>query len=304
MTLPAIPGWLPYDQVHGKHNSVTGTVFVWPSLPSPELSHSREITVYVPPSIAAGKGSGRRYPVIYFHDGQNVFDSKTSYVGEWHVDETLEKLAREGIEAFAVGIPNAADDRMDEYSPWRGRGGFGRRLVGGRGGAYVEWLVEAVKPLVDRSFPTRTDRAGTGTMGSSLGGLIGLYAVATYPDVFGFVGAMSPSLRWHEYKIEDLFVEWERPRPRIHLDMGGREFKGLTADARRMRDVLLASGWVTGRDLQYVEDRYGRHHEESWSRRLPDALRFLLAEAAVIEEGVGREANEVAERAAEPKSAA
>lgn len=279
MTLPAVPGWLPYGQVHGKHNSVTGTVFVWPSLHSPELSHSREITVYVPPSLASEPGTNRHYPVIYFHDGQNIFDSKTSYVGEWHVDETLEKLARGGLEAIAVGIPNAADDRMDEYSPWRGRSGFGRRLVGGRGLTYVEWLVEAVKPLVDRSFPTRTDREGTGTMGSSLGGLISLYAVAKYPDVFGFVGAMSPSLRWHDYKIEDLFVDWPHSRPRIHLDMGGREFKGLTVDARRMRDVLLASGWVTGRDLQYVEDRYGRHHEESWSRRLPDALRFLLADA-------------------------
>ncbi|MEX2547906.1 MAG: alpha/beta hydrolase-fold protein [Chloroflexota bacterium] len=291
MTLPRIPGWLPYDQVHGKHSTVTGTVFVWPSLNSPELSRSREITVYVPPSLASGEDKGRRYSVIYFHDGQNVFDSKTSYVGEWHVDETLEKLARGGIEAIAVGIPNAADDRMDEYSPWRGRSGFGRRLVGGSGGAYLEWLVESVKPMVDRSFPTRTDREGTGTMGSSLGGLISLYAVAKYPHVFGFVGAMSPSLRWHDYKIEDLFVDWAPPRPRIHLDMGGREFKGLTTDARRMRDVLLASAWVMGRDLQYVEDRYGRHHEESWSRRLPDALRFLLAEAAVVE-------------AAEPGSAA
>lgn len=131
-------------------------------------------------------------------------------------------------------------------------------------------------------------------MGSSLGGLISLYAAAKYPDVFGFVGAMSPSLRWHDYKIEDLFVNWAPPRPRIHLDMGGREFRGLTADARRMRDVLLASGWVAGHDLQYVEDRYGRHHEESWSRRLPDALRFLLVEA-VASDAAG---------SVEPKSAA
>ena len=77
-------GWLEYDRVHGKHNSVRGTVFVWPSLNSLELSHSREIAVYVPPSLATGDAPAtKRYPVIYFHDGQNVFDEKTSYVGEW-----------------------------------------------------------------------------------------------------------------------------------------------------------------------------------------------------------------------------
>lgn len=280
MTLPLIPGWLPYDRVHGKHNTVTGTVFVWPSLNSPELSRSREIAVYVPPSLASDDGDGtspgRRYPVVYFHDGQNMFDEKTSYVGEWRADKTLQRIAKEGIEAIAVAIPNAGEDRFDEYSPWSGKTAFRRRHVVGRGGPYLKWLVEEVKPLVDRSFPTRRDREGTGTMGSSLGGLISLFAAAKYPEVFGFIGAMSPSVRWHDYKIVDLFEDWSGPRPRIHLDMGGREFRGLYADARRMRDVLLANGWVGGRDLQYVEDRYGRHHEESWARRLPDALRFLL----------------------------
>jgi predicted alpha/beta superfamily hydrolase len=292
--------------VHGKHNSVTGTVYVWPSLNSPELSRSREIAVYLPPSLAAGDDSGRRYPVVYFHDGQNMFDEKTSYVGEWKADETLQKLAAEGIEAIAVAIPNAGDDRLDEYSPWSGRTAFRRRRVVGRGGTYLEWLLESVKPLVDRSFPTRVDRAGTGTMGSSLGGLISLYAAAKYPQLFGFIGAMSPSVRWHDYEIVDLFDDWSGPRPRVHLDMGGREFRGLYDDARRMRDALLAGGWVEGVDLSYVEDRYGRHHEESWARRLPDALRFLLADAAVVDtaDRVQAEAAEVVDKPAEPKSAA
>lgn len=276
VTRPQIPGWLAYDRVHGKHSTVAGTVFVWPTLNSRELSRSREICVYVPPSFASGESEGRKYPVIYFHDGQNMFDDKTSYVGEWRADETLQRLAREGREVFAVGIPNAGEERMDEYSPWSGKSGFRRRRVAGRGVVYLEWLLNEVKPLIDRSFPTRTDRGGTGTMGSSLGGLISLFAAAKYPDVFGFIGAMSPAVRWHDYKIVGLFDDWSKPRPRIHLDMGGREFRGLYADARMMRDALLANGWVGGRDLQYVEDRYGRHHEESWARRLPDALRFLL----------------------------
>ena len=280
MTTAQIPGWLPYDLVHGKDNTVTGNVLVWPSLNSPILSRSREIAVYLPPSLAAGQELGRRYPVIYFHDGQNMFDERTSYVGEWHADETLEKLTRDGIEAIAVAIPNAGDHRMEEYSPWRGRGLGRRRVARGLGNEYLEWVVEVVKPLIDRSFPTRTDREGTGTMGSSLGGLISLYALTKYPDLFGFVGAMSPSLGWHDYSIIDVYEDAEIPRTRIHVDMGGREFRGLTVDARRFRDVLVSKGWVHGRDLNYVEDRYAHHHEDAWSRRLPDALRFLLADAA------------------------
>ena len=287
MKLPAIPGWLPYDQVHGKHNTVSGTVYVWPSLNSPELSRSREVLVYLPPSLVRGEpaGGARRYPVVYFHDGQNMFDGRTSYVGEWHADETLEKLATEGIEAIAVAIPNARDDRLDEYSPWSGRSGYRRRRVVGRGGVYLEWLLGSVKPLVDRSFPTRRDRAGTGMLGSSLGGLISLYAGARYPELFGFIGAMSPSVRWHDSRIVEMYRDWplSQPRPRIHLDMGGREWRGAFEDVRSFRDTLVDRGWREGEDLRYVEDRYATHHEEHWGKRLPEALRFLLRDVAAID---------------------
>ena len=287
MKLPHTAGWLPYEQVHGKHNSVSGTVYVWPSLNSPELSRSREILVYVPPSLARGDvaSNGRLYPVIYFHDGQNMFDDKTSYVGEWHADETLQALAEDGVEALAVGIPNAQDDRFDEYSPWSGRVPFERRRVVGHGGLYLDWLLGSVKPLVDRSFPTRRDRKGTGTMGSSLGGLISLYAGARHPEVFGFIGAMSPSIRWNDSRIMGMYRAWPagQPRPKIHLDMGGREWRGAFDDVRDFRDLLLERGWHEGVDLRYVEDRYATHHEDYWAKRLPDALRFLLRDAAVID---------------------
>lgn len=283
-TVAKIPGWLAYNFVHGKSNTVSGTVLVWPSLNSPELSRSREIVVYLPPSLASGHDQGRTYPVIYFHDGQNMFDENTSYVGEWHADETLEKLARAGIEAIAVGIPNAGDARLDEYSPWRGRGIRGRRLVGGQGGAYLNWVVGDVMPLIDRSFPTRRERESTGTAGSSLGGLISLYAYARYPEIFGFIGAMSPTIRWHNYAIVDMFEKEDLPKGRLHLDMGGREYRGMTDDSRRFRDMLIARGWELGRDLRYVEERYARHHEEAWSRRLPSALKFLLAGVAEDEQ--------------------
>ena len=179
--------WRPYSEVHGGDNTVTGNVLVWPELASAGLGRSAEIVVYLPPSLGPdgpGWTDGRRYPTVYFNDGQNVFDDRTANHGEWRADETLEMLAAEGIEAIAVAIPNSSA-RLDEYSPWRGPNPHGTGEVGGRADLYLEWLVGSVMPLVDRSFPTSTEREATGIIGSSMGGLISLYAFFRHGDVFG-----------------------------------------------------------------------------------------------------------------------
>jgi predicted alpha/beta superfamily hydrolase len=287
-----VKGWHEYEEIHGRDNTVTGRVVVWPALESPQLGGARDISVYLPPSLASrwkagadglgdpGAPGDRAYPVVYFHDGQNVFDARTSFAGEWHADETLQTLAGEGLEAIAVAIPNGPA-RMDEYNPWvsqvdwRGRSA----KMGGKGDAYLAWLVDTIKPLIDQSFPTRSDRAATGLIGSSMGGFISLYGLIAHPKVFGLAGVLSASIGWSRYKILALIDEGKLPPVRIHLDMGGREWRGMTADARRLRDVLIAKGWVKGLDLHYVEERYAIHREDAWARRLPDALRFLLADA-------------------------
>ncbi len=275
-------GWLPYSDVHGADNTVSGTVYVWPSLGAPALGRSAEILVYVPPSLAAGDAESvaRRYPTLYFHDGQNVFDERTSNGGEWHADETLEMLAGEGLEAIAVAVPNGGDARMDEYNPWRGPSIFELRSeMGGLGDAYLEWLVSSVKPLVDRSFPTRAEPEATGIIGSSMGGLISLYGLLTNAGVFGLAGVMSPSLGWNDYAVLRLVEDSPLPAGcRVHVDMGGREWRGMLADARRLRETLLAAGMREGIDLHYVEERYAPHNEAAWAQRLPDALRFLLGD--------------------------
>jgi predicted alpha/beta superfamily hydrolase len=272
-----VSGWRAYDEIHGPDNTISGTVVVWPGLASPQLGGARDIVAYIPPSLADRHDAGRRYPVLYFHDGQNMFDERTSFSGEWQVDETLEQLAGEGLEAIAVAIPNGGDARMDEYNPWRDT----RRRMGGKGDAYLEWVVGHVKPLIDRTLPTAAGRATTGICGSSMGGLISLYALTAHPDVFGLAGAMSPSLSWNDHRVLDLVRDGRVPPARIHLDAGGREWRGMLAEARRLRDLLLEQGFAEGRDLQYVEERSGVHRESAWARRLPDALRFLLAETRV-----------------------
>jgi predicted alpha/beta superfamily hydrolase len=269
-------GWIDYSTWRGgAEHSVSGLVLVWPELASPQLGGARHILAYLPPSLAAsGPETDRRYPVLYFHDGQNVFDEHTSFSGEWHADEALEALGEEGLEAIVVAIPNGGEARMDEYNPWRDS----RRRLGGRGDAYLGWLVGHVKPLIDRSFPTRTEREATGIVGSSMGGLISLYGLMAFPSVFGLAGVMSPSLGWNEHRVLEMVEEGLVPESRIHLDAGGREWKGMLPEARRLRDLLIARGFAADRTLHYVEERQGVHRESAWARRLPDALRFLLAE--------------------------
>ena len=187
--------WRPYAEIHGHDNTVTGNVLVWPELHSAGLGRTAEIVVYLPPSLGPegpGWTDGRRYPTIYFNDGQNIFDDRTANAGEWHADETLEMLAGEGIEAIAVAVPNSSA-RLDEYSPWRAPNPFsaGSGEVGGRGEIYLEWLVGSVMPLIDRSFPASTEREATGIIGSSMGGLISLYALMFEPRAFGFAGVMT-----------------------------------------------------------------------------------------------------------------
>jgi len=293
-----VSDWRPYDEVYSKTNTVSGRVVVWPKLHSEALDASRDILVYLPPSLAKSwkppvadepptpANGARHYPVLYFNDGQNVFDEKTAYVGEdWKADETLEALSKEGIEAIAVAIPNGLQQRMDEYNPWREAvtwkvmPSWAKREMGGKGDAYLDWIVDTVKPLVDGAFPTAADAANTAMIGSSMGGLISLYALAARPQTFGLAGAMSPSVIWSGYRIFDVLRERsaEFGDARLYVDAGTKEGRGMTSGARKLRKVLLDIGFAEGDDLRYVEDRDGIHRESSWAKRLPDALRFLLA---------------------------
>lgn len=290
--------WRPYDEVYGKTNTVSGRVVVWPKLYSEALDTARDILVYLPPSLAkdwkppvadeapTAMNGARHYPVLYFNDGQNVFDAKTAYVGEdWQADETLEQLSKEGIEAIAVAIPNGLQERMDEYNPWREAvtwkvmPSWARREMGGKGDAYLDWIIDTVKPLVDAAFPTAADAPNTAMIGSSMGGLISLYALAARPETFGLAGALSPSVIWSGYRIFDVLRERSADfgDARLYVDAGTKEGRGMTLGARKLRKVLLDIGFAEGDDLRYVEDREGIHRESSWAKRLPDALRFLLA---------------------------
>jgi predicted alpha/beta superfamily hydrolase/uncharacterized protein involved in tolerance to divalent cations len=288
------PGWLvvqPRTEVHwrdyadvyprGRH-TVAGDIKITQGFESPQLGNRRDILVYLPPSYWS---SIRRYPVIYMNDGQNLFDVATSYAGEWYVDETMEELADEGIEAIVVGIPNMGDRRFHEYMPFPDL-----NLEDVQGDAYVAFIADTLKPVIDRDFRTLPDALSTGISGSSLGGLISLYAMFRRPQTFGLAGVLSPALRWGRDGIFSFVQQAPFAPGKIYLDVGTAEGIGLAGGSsqrsfaqrylnqvRKMRHLLLKKGYREEHDLRYVEEADGIHHESTWARRLPDALRFLLS---------------------------
>jgi predicted alpha/beta superfamily hydrolase len=275
---------LPYAVWNGgAAHTVVGDVRVWPQVASPELGNRRDVFVWLPASYETSPG--RRYPVLYAHDGQNLFDRHRSYAGEWRFDETLTDLALEGREAIVVGIANAGVERIHEYSPIAEPG-----LSDGRGESYLRFLTQTLKPAVDAELRTQPERETTGVLGSSLGGLISLYAFFERPDTFGFVGAMSPSLQFGDGE----FLRYLERRPwspgKIYLDVGSEEgarprigrflfrpfARPYPARVRAAFRRLVRKGYRAGEDILLLQESGGRHHEDAWARRLPFALRFLL----------------------------
>lgn len=245
-----------------------GTVRTIHAVESPQLGNRRNLLVYTPASYAR---SDARYPVIYMHDGQNLFDPATSFAGDWGLKTALAWASRRGLDAIVVGIPNMGPARINEYTPF-----MDPRVGGGNGDRYLDYLINTVKPLVDTQFRTLPDRTHTGIAGSSLGGLISLYAYFRDPSVFGFAAALSPSLWFANAAILDVAEQAPRVAGRVYFDVGLREGDGHVTLARQLRDVLLAKGYEPDREVRWVEDEQGRHHESAWGRRFRNALPFLL----------------------------
>lgn len=238
-----------------------------PGVASPELGNRRDVVVYLPPSYASGT---RRFRVIYMQDGQNLFDPATSYAGDWDLVRTLDGLAR-SLEVIVVGVTHAGETRLDEYSPVSDA--MGR---GGQGEPYLAFLTETLKPMIDARFRTRPAPVDTGIAGSSMGGLISMYAFFREPRAFGFAGILSPSL-WFADSAALNFVRTAAFVPgRIYLDVGLLEGQRAVSDARRLRDLLIEKGYRLDADLQWVEDPDGGHNEKAWGRRFKRALPFLL----------------------------
>jgi predicted alpha/beta superfamily hydrolase len=233
----------------------------------------RDLFAYLPPPHGE---PGRRFPVVYMLDGQNLFDDATAYSGvEWQVDETMEQLVHEGLEAMVVGIPAApGDERGHEYS--------GRKIE-----QHLSFVADTVRPLVETSFHVDPRRERTGIAGSSLGGVASLHAVFTRPETFGFAGVLSPAFWWTgDDRWFELVERTVKPDARIYIDVGDSEMPEDEQTRRRYVEgfermtALMRSRGFDEDSLRAVLEPGGAHFETDWARRLPDALRFLLRDAA------------------------
>jgi predicted alpha/beta superfamily hydrolase len=260
------------EQLH----SLTGDIRYHRAFHSQFLPDDRDIIVYLPPGYEADEA--KRYPVLYLHDGQNLFDGATSYSPgqEWRADETAQALIEAGKirPLIIVGIYNAGGSRVDDYT--QSPSHILKR--GGQADLYGRLIVEELKPFIDRSYRTIPGDAGLG--GSSLGGLVSMYLGLKYPDVFSRLAVMSPSVWWDDRRLlKDVAAAPAGPRARIWLDIGTHEGKDspeeVVADARMLRDALTAKGWVVGQDLDYVEAAGAEHNEAAWSKRFDQVLEFL-----------------------------
>lgn len=250
--------------------ATAGVRVLAPALSMPGLDRQRTLRVYLPPSYQQGK---RRYPVLYMHDGQNLFDDATSFVGEWAVDESMDALAKShGIEVIVVGIDNGAEKRINELSPWPNP-----RFGAAEGKQYMDFVVGTVKPFVDRNFRTKAGRKNTGIMGSSLGALSSQYAIFAHPTVFGKAGLFSPSY-WYSDEVFRFSTDRHlHADTRIYLVAGDREGDEPTVvvnDVKRMDQQLRAAS--VKRLALFTAIRPGAEHKESfWKDEFPKAMIFL-----------------------------
>ncbi len=234
----------------------------------PQLGRTRRIWLYLPPDYAESQKS---YPVLYMHDGQNVFDSFTSFAGEWNVDESLNELAAQGYEVpIVVAIDNGGVHRMDEYSPWH-NADYG----GGEGQQYVDFLVNTLKPYIDSAYRTKRDRENTGIMGSSMGGLISFYAAFSRPDIFGKAGIFSPSY-WFSPSIWPFVRNAEKRHPMLVYQLvGSLEGGTMPSDMLAMQDTLRKFGY-SANELKSNVVNGGQHNELFWRTNFKEAFLWLF----------------------------
>lgn len=258
---------------------MTDSVRYHPDFHSEHLGNTRTLSVYLPPEY--GIDPARRYPVFYLQDGQNLFDPGTAFGGvPWAADETAERLIRAGRidPVILVGVANT-DRRIEEYGPKAA----GRRALG-RTFPYARFLVDEVKPFIDRAYATLPERRFTAIGGSSLGGLISLFLALWRPRVFGKCAAMSPSIWWERDQILRSFLGQPRSlrRTRFWIDTGTREEqtpRGSKEQVRRTRllvESLVAAGLQRGRDFRYLEVPGGEHNEHNWAARFDQVLTFFF----------------------------
>ncbi|CAF1059318.1 unnamed protein product, partial [Didymodactylos carnosus] len=242
----------------------------------PFFNRTRRIWIYLPRDYF--QNIVKSYPVIYAHDGQNLFDQLYSYSGEWGIDETLDNLFQTtssvGKGVIVVGIDNGGSERLNELTPFSNS-----QYGGGQADKYLEFIIQKLKPYIDTHFRTKSEREHTVILGSSLGGLVSFYAAARYSHIFGRVGVFSPSFWFSDeiYRYASAMFTLSDINPKLYFVCGGKESASTIPDMEKMIQLLIDNKKYTiDKNIKSVIKNDGEHSEWFWKREFVDAIQWLF----------------------------
>ncbi|MEZ4941498.1 MAG: alpha/beta hydrolase-fold protein [Saprospiraceae bacterium] len=236
----------------------------------PQLNRTRRVWIYLPPDYET---TTKKYPVLYMHDGQNLFNTLTSFSGEWEVDESLDEMCTQGdYGCIVVGVDNGGVNRLNEYSPW-----INQLYGGGQGDEYISFMVNTLKPYIDSKFRTLPDREHTGIMGSSMGGLVTMYAIMEYQHIYSKAGVFSPAFWFAGDNVTSQVLGMgKRNNLKVYFLAGGQEPAYVAQDMQEVADAMLDVGFEQD-ELFFNVPVDGQHSEWFWRREFPDAYKWLFA---------------------------
>ena len=236
------------------------------TIEAPQLKTTKKIWLYLPENYST---STKKYPVIYMHDAQNLFDATTSYVGEWNVDEKLDSLKAQVI---IVGIEHGNEKRIDELTPYKNP-----KYGGGNADNYLEFIVKTLKPEIDSKYRTKTNVRNTSIIGSSLGGLVSYYATLKYPKVFGKVGVFSPSFWFNRKEIVELTEKTPKVKTKIYFLCGDNEGDAdVITDLNQIGDLISEKRCDCLHLTRKTIVKGGQHNEKLWRDGFVNAYLWLF----------------------------
>ena len=272
-----VEGWRDDIAAPGKKHTANSNVQVMDTaFRIPQLNRTRRVWIYLPDGYA---NSNKRYPVLYMHDGQNLFDAYSSDGGEWEVDERMDSLVAKGRQAcIVVGIDNGGNSRLSEYNLFEltvGDTKAMQRTFLPEGNQYIDFLVNTLKPYIDKRYRTLPSKENTLIAGSSMGGLISYYAMLLQPGVFGKAGIFSPSF-WTNPSLRSLTDSLAgKINGKFFFYAGGNESASMLKDMEDIQDVL---GEGSSAMIYSVVDPEGRHRVDAWRKWFAEFYAWIMAD--------------------------
>lgn len=257
--------WSDHFPGKAKRHTISSNVSILDTaLYMPQLNRYRRVWIYLPSNYNITR---KKYPVLYMHDGQNVFDDATSYSGEWGVDEALDSLGAKYGETIIVAVDNGADKRLNEYAPYDME-----RFGKGEGDQYVDFLVKTLRPVIEKKYRTKKCRKHNSVAGSSMGGLISLYAMLKYPKKFGSAGVFSPAF-WIVPELENQVpLKSKKLKGRIYFYAGMLESETMVPDMLKVFELL--DKYSKAKMISVIRAE-GKHNEHTWRAEFPQFYKWL-----------------------------